>query len=166
MKILVVGLVTWWALAGCSKDNPGPEAKMYPGIASSFNFEKPKQHRVRFKKTAVAKVWLRFDCKLTSGEFELKGKVGFRIPGGAAVAPVPLKITRAGVTATGLPRTRDGIVGLRERTFEGARHLSGYAYLFDLPATNELVTIEGSVAASGAVCADGLGQSSWLQFTQ
>lgn len=165
MRIFLVALVCL-SLAGCSKDNPGPEAEMYPGIAKRFSFAKPQQHRVRFKKVAAAKVWLHFDCKLTGGQFELKGTVGFRIPGAASVAPVPLKITRAGVAAAGLPRTRDGIVGLRERTFEGARHLSGYAYLFDLPATKEMASIDGSVTASGAACADGLGQYALLEFTQ
>jgi len=158
------------ALPGCSEDNPGRQAATEPRDGVRFEtFTGAENHRVRFERKAPAQVWLRFDCRLTTGDFQLKGTAGFEFSekGGPIVqAPVPLTIRRDGVSADGLPRTRDGIVGLRERTFEGAQHLSGYAYLFDLPATSEQVTITGSVEASGAVCTDGLGQYTRLYFTQ
>jgi len=155
------------ALGACSQDNPGPAASTRPHEGSAeLQLTSGQEREVRFEKKAPAKVWLHFDCRLTGGDFEMKGTLGFSIPEAADVQPVPLTITRKAVSAEGLPRTRDGFVGLRERTFEGAPHLAGYAYLFDLPATSEAVTIQGSVTVSGALCADGLGQYNYLFFTQ
>jgi hypothetical protein len=106
--------------------------------------------------TGKLHVWLRYGCTSKDGSFKLDGKLGYKLPGKARVAPVPVTVTDKGVSMGGLPRGADAMIVInaprpssaRDVPPGGAFDTDGYIYLFDLDVpTQGMVTLEGWLAA-------------------